>query len=541
MKIHLVSVEDALTALGFRKMSALIKSINPDTHSFYVPLNRRTSMWNILTATQHEKNADSYAAEVARGIADADIIGFTSMSDYAGFVKQVIEEVRRLNPSAYIMWGGVHPIIVPEDAITHADAVCTGEGEFAFQQFFDKFRNGQDFTSTGNFWFNHEGVVIKNPFLPLMSNEEMSEMPILEYASGQEMIFERNRGFVPMTRGHYLEFDNLAYNTIWSIGCPFRCTYCGNTKFIANDNKYRRLRHPSVEYLMAEIEQAVSRHPHISSVMFHDDSFMALPYRVLEEFAEQYAKRIARPFHVYGVIPNYVKTEKMAILTEAGMNRVRMGIQSGSARILEFYKRPSPPERVMKATQDIGEFTPYMLPPVYDIIVDNPIETKQDIDDTLRLVYEMPRPFRLNLFSLRVMPNTDMAKQFEELNVRPEDIAEGYYQLAPTLANGLLYVLGTFRPPRAVFEWWIKKAQPYHVEQREYGPLNQLLRAMYFFRVGIDQLRNMDFTHLPGKVGFVLYKLGVIKFWKRYLVKKYTPRERAPVEPRSLQETRPAS
>ena len=100
----------------------------------------------------------------------------------------------------------------------------------------------------------------------------MSDLPLLEYASGEEMIFERHRGFVPLTRKHYLEFDNLCYNTIWSIGCPFRCTYCGNTKFIANDQKYRRLRHPPVETIVSEIEQAVERNPHVSSVMFHDDT-----------------------------------------------------------------------------------------------------------------------------------------------------------------------------------------------------------------------------------------------------------------------------
>ena len=41
--------------------------------------------------------------------------------------------------------GGIHPIIVPEDAIQHADAICTGEGEFAFAEFFDAFKNGRDY------------------------------------------------------------------------------------------------------------------------------------------------------------------------------------------------------------------------------------------------------------------------------------------------------------------------------------------------------------------------------------------------------------
>jgi radical SAM superfamily enzyme YgiQ (UPF0313 family) len=356
-----------------------------------------------------------------------------------------------------------------------------------------------------------------------MSNEEMSSLPLLEYASGDELIFDRRKGFVPMVRGHYLTFNNLAYNTIWSIGCPFRCTFCGNTKFIDNDANYRRLRHPSIEYMIREMETAVAKHPHLSVVLFHDDSFMALPKPTLQEFAEEYKRRIDIPFCVFGVIPNYVRDEKFDILVRAGMNRIRMGIQSGSERILEFYDRPSPPGRVFKATEIIGKYTPYMIPPAYDIIVDNPVETKADVQATLRLLYDMPRPFTLNLFALRVMPNTEMAKQFERLDMRPRDIADGYFGLAPTLANALVYLLAVCRPPRRLFDWWIEKAEPFHVEQPLYPRLNQMMRALFFMRRGIDHLRQMDFSHSPGKPGFVLHKLGVIKFWRKHFVRKYRP------------------
>jgi len=522
MRIHLVCVEDGLIALGFRKMAGLVKSIHPDTHSFYVPLARR-SMWRRISAQEHERNAEAFADEVAETIAHADIVAFSSMSDYAPFVKSLMAAVRARNPNAYLIWGGVHPIIVPEDAIQHADAVCTGEGEIAFQEFFAKFADERDFSDTRNFWFRRGDEITKNGFLPLMTSDEMSALPKLEYASGEDRIFERGRGVRTLGLGHYLDFNNLAYNTIFSVGCPFFCTFCGNTKFIANDEKYRRLRHLSVPAMLDEIEAAVKVHPHISSVLFHDDSFMALPRATLREFAQEYKRRIDIPFCVFGVIPNYVLDEKFDILCAAGMNRIRMGIQSGSQRILDFYRRPSPPEKVRAAAQVVNDYTPYMIPPSYDIIVDNPIETKADVDATLRLLYELPRPFSLNVFALRVMPNTDMAKQFEELEIRPQDMGEGYFGMAPTLANALVYLLATFRPPRWLFEWWLPKAQPVTAEQMHYPLLNRFLRFGYFMRKGVDHLRQMDFAHTPGRFGYVLYKLGVIRLWKRHLVRHYEP------------------
>ena len=217
----------------------------------------------------------------------------------------------------------------------------------------------------------------------------MESLPFPQYGEG-EVIYEAGVGFQPMNAQHYIDNDGLSYTTLWSIGCPFHCTYCGNTKFISNDPTYKRIRHPSARYIVDEIKTARERFPHLSHVSFHDDSFMAIPYREIEEFAELWKAELDLPFAVYGVIPNYVKRDKFELLTWAGMNRVRMGIQSGSRKTLEFYKRPSPPEKILAAGEVNASFAPkYHIPPAYDIITDNPIETREDIKETLQLLYDM--------------------------------------------------------------------------------------------------------------------------------------------------------
>ena len=76
---------------------------------------------------------------VSQFLAEGDLVGLSSMTQYSSTVYKIIAKIRQLNPSAYIVWGGIHPIIQPEDAIKHADAVCTGEGEFAFKTFLELF------------------------------------------------------------------------------------------------------------------------------------------------------------------------------------------------------------------------------------------------------------------------------------------------------------------------------------------------------------------------------------------------------------------
>ncbi|MGH9279997.1 MAG: B12-binding domain-containing radical SAM protein, partial [Acidimicrobiales bacterium] len=425
------------------------------------------------------------------------------------------------------------------------DAICNGEGEFAFEEFYGLMGEGRDFTGVQNFWFKANGgmngssngngsnghgapvgdhTVIRNGFLPLMTPEEMEGLPFPEYGASTEKIYAYGRGFVPMTKNDYLMNFSLGYQTVWSIGCPFHCSFCGNTKFIANDPKYKRVRHPSARYIVDEIKSVRQTFPFVSHVSFHDDSFMAIMYRELEEFAELWRAELGIPFTVYGVIPNYVKEEKFEILTWAGMNRVRMGIQSGSQAILDFYKRPTPPERILEAGAVIGKFSAkYHIPPAYDIIVDNPVETKQDVDDTLELLYTIERPYTLYIYSLKVIPNTELARAMSEKGIELDGISSSYMVIAPRAANLLLYLLCVWRPPRWLWNRLLRFAKPCREPQKEYPRLGMLLRMAYLAKRAGGHLKHADFTVLPGRTGYFLWRAGIVGLLSKKFI-KYPPK-----------------
>jgi len=440
MKMRIVSVEDGIDNVGFRKMSAYARRLNSDTDVYYVPTGNVRGLYRTITMHGTSRQDDRDVRRIAEELADSDIVGFSSMTPYSDTVRKIIGDIREINPKAFIVWGGIHAIIHPEDAILHADAVCTGEGEFAFEQFYRAFCNGHDYSITPSFWFNVQGNVVKNINLPLQTAAEMDGLPYLIYQDG-ERIYRKGEGFVPIAVSDFVEFSGLAYNTVWSIGCPLKCTYCGNTKFIEYDKGYRRIRHSAVDYIVNEVKRAVAKHPHLSTIVFHDDSFMALPRKQLHEFAIKFKAEIGLPFAVFGVIPNYVEADKMEILLEAGLNRVRMGIQSGSERILEFYKRPTPVLRIKESTEILNRYRKFMIPPAYDIIVDCPVESRDDTLATLDLIYEMPRPFTLNIHSLRVIPNTDLALDIKALGIDIEGIQSTYLAHIPSLGNALIYLL----------------------------------------------------------------------------------------------------
>jgi anaerobic magnesium-protoporphyrin IX monomethyl ester cyclase len=523
MKINLVSFEDGITATGFRKFAAFAERINAETNVFYVGTKSYRSLWKSFSRGMGDTRpfTDKEVDQVAQGLAGAQIVGLSSMTGYAELTGRVASRLRQVSPRSYIIWGGIHPIIHPEDAIqADVDAICTGEGEFAFQELLEKMLSGREFTDVRNFWFKHSGQITRNPFLPLMSSADLETLPFPKYA-GREWIYQpSSTGFVPITRADYLQNNGLAYQAIWSIGCPLHCTFCGNTVFIANDPEYKRLRHPSATYMVNEVLAAKRKHPHISSVLFHDDSFMAIPLGELTDFAIQWRERVKLPMTVYGVIPSYVQRDKFEVLTWAGMNRVRMGIQSGSERILKFYRRPTPVPRIEEAAKTIAEFSRYHINPAFDIIVDNPIETRQDVIDTLELIYRLARPFTCNIFSLRVIPNTVLERQIKEQGIDLDQINENYTTVRPTFANVVLYLLLTARPPRWVFDWLLKRVRAYDEQQASYPVLLRLVRLPWLLKQAARHLRFGEFSVITGYPGFILWRLGVLKLWLKLAVKR---------------------
>ena len=521
MKIRLACIEDGLENIGFKKFAAYVQSIHKDTQAAFVPTGNVYSLLKHITEKGAGDLNENDIYMVAQFLAKGNIIGLCSMTQYSSTVHKIIVAIRRLNPKAYIVWGGIHAIIHPEDAIKHADAVCTGEGEFAFKVFLELYIKRKDFTTAPSFWFNKDNSVIKNRNLPLMTPKEMDELPPLMYEDG-ELIYRRGKGFIPLTASDTLDYNGLQYSTVWSIGCPLMCTYCGNSKFIEYDKGYRRIRHSSPQTIVDEINRAKSKQPHLSTITFHDDSFLALPYKQLEEFSKLYKKQVRIPFVIGGVIPNYVREDKIALLVDAGMNRVRMGIQSGSENILDFYKRPTKLHRIKEATEILNKFRKYMIPPSYDIILENPVENSNDTRATVDMIYEMPRPFTLNVYALRVIPNTLMAKDIEKKGLKVPAIDKNYYTgYHRTIGNILVFALCFWKMPKWLFNILRKKVYPVHERQSSYPILFWLTRMIYLFKRAFNHLRFMDFSLLPGKPGYFLWKLGIINFWQRFMVKQY--------------------
>lgn len=510
----MVSIEEGVTALGFRRIAAIARQLNPKTGIYFITPGNLYSLLTHLLPSQQRKFSEIDIKIIAKELAKTDLLCFSSMSPSAEYIIKIIQAVRKINPKVFVLWGGVHCILYPEEAIKDADAICTGEGEIPFQQFYQSFARKKSLLKTPGMWLRVNQKIIKNPNLELNTSEKLNIFPHFFYDYSCLIYDLKTQKFRQFNKSDYLNCNGLTYRTIWSIGCPYSCIYCANNAFTNLNPNYRIIRHPSVEYLIEEIEIGLKIYPFCSTVLFLDDNFIALPLELICHFAKVYKERINLPFVVIGLHPNLITKEKIEVLAKAGMNRGRMGIQSGSKKILAFYNRPTPIKNIKKSALILAKAAQKynMIPPAYDIISDNPIETRQDIIQNLRLLYNLARPYTLTVFSLRVFPKTQLYEYFQQhpsIDIRFQ--TSSYLDTRQTLTNILIYLLATFKPPKIVFNFLLGHVKGYQEAQYLHHTAYWLIKSFYLTVRGISHLKRLDFTTLVGPFGYYLWKLGIIR------------------------------
>jgi len=514
MNVKFVSVEDGITALGFRKVASIARKLDPKTKIYFIITGNFYSLQTFLFPAAKGEFSTSDYQRIAKELSDADLLCFSSMSPAAPYIEGIIKEIHKINKHVYILWGGAHAIICPDEAIKFADAICTGEGEIPYQKFFKAFINKENFFKTPGMWFKKGKRVYRNINLPLNNPNQMEHFPYLYNGLDCYVYRSKYQAFRDFTKYHYLKYCGLIYRTIWTIGCPFACSYCANDAFVKYDPKYRIIRHTSIDYVINEIKIAIKMYPFISTVVFYDDNFITNSLADIKAFAKKYKGEIDLPFAVPGMHPNYITREIIDTLGRAGMNRTRMGIQSGSQKILNFFHRPTPIKIVKRSANILIEKAKKynMIPPAFDIITDNPIEKREDLIDTIKLLYNLKRPYTLNVFSLRVFPKTKLWDYFQSNQTYDiRQLTSSYLDTRQTMSTVLLYLLPVVKPPKFIFNYLLSKVEDHSPDNILYPILYRIVRTLYLTKRGVEHLIHLDFSTIAGLSGYYLWKLGVMK------------------------------
>ncbi len=277
---------------------------------------------------------------------DADIVGFSCTSPQMKHALQLAEKIK--NSKNWIVFGGVHPSVLPQDTLDNkcVDAVVVGEGESAMLKIVQGDRSR----------------IVQSPYI-----QDLDELPFPD-----RLLIKQERNIQQAYRD-----NNLRIASIFSSrGCPFNCAFCASHCVWT-----RRVRFRSVNNVLDEFTQVV-KDLNIDFIKFSDDTF-GLQKDWLINFCQEKIKRnLNAPFGC-NIRVNTADREILEWLKKAGCKELWAGVESGSPKILEEMNKGIDIEQVkwfFAITKEMGFFRRAY------ILLGMPNETKNDIKMTEDLI-----------------------------------------------------------------------------------------------------------------------------------------------------------
>jgi radical SAM superfamily enzyme YgiQ (UPF0313 family) len=328
---------------------------------------------------------------------NADLFGISVYAPYVTIAKTIVNEVRKISDSPIVM-GGVYATITPEKALAIADYAVKGEGELVVDDIVKRLKSGQDLRGIPGLWHKDtDGKVIDNGMQEV--TPDLNKMPY-------QAVGQPNMYFIENSR--LLEKDpDLIDPYVWIMagrGCMYQCSFCVNAVYIPMqreaEGKFIRQRTP--EDVIGEIEQRVKNHITPVARVFFADELFGIYGKWIDEFCQLYKERVGIPFYME-LHPNLIKEDNIRMLSDAGLISLDFGIQSGSERVRNgVMNRPGSNKGIYESSWLLKK---YNVTPVYDLILDNPFDTVEDLETTVRLIRSLPKPLNFNMFKMQYFQN----------------------------------------------------------------------------------------------------------------------------------------
>jgi len=161
----------------------------------------------------------------------------------------------------------------------------------------------------------------------------------------------------------------------------------------------------------------------LSRIVFSDEMFLSKK-EVIDELLGKYPERIGLPFACL-FHPNTVDEDLMERLVKAGMKMGRCGIQAMSEKTRKnIYNRYTRNEDIIKVAKMFKKYKNVRL--VFDLIVNNPLESEEDIRDGFNFMLSLPTGYELNISILLHLPKTKLTTHFLEQGLISQEHIEGY-------------------------------------------------------------------------------------------------------------------
>ena len=278
---------------------------------------------------------------------------------------------RMQNPFCTIVWGGVHPTLLPEQTASnqYVDIVVRGEGELIIKELANKLAFNQSLNEVDGITYKVNCTIINNPA------GEVIDLDTLPIALPYDLLqIER-----------YPSVKSGRFHIQTSRGCPNRCGFCYNSFF--NKNKWRG---KSAKRVLDEIEYILNRFPNVKIIDPIDDNVFVDKKRVEEICYGLLERKLDVQWRAncrFDYMSTYDK-QFLELIERAGCVELDFGGESGSDRLQQLICKDVTANQMLQSVEHLRRWAP-SIEPYVSWMSGLPGETDEDLNQTFDLMDKM--------------------------------------------------------------------------------------------------------------------------------------------------------
>lgn len=355
---------------------------------------------------QIEKHRQSIEDEMIKQLKNisTDIYGISCYTPEYYEVFNLAKKIRKINPKAKIIVGGIHPTLYPNELLeeekTPIDFEIIGEGEEILFELVKAIRNKSKEISKikGIVYIDKKTKkIIKTPLPPIQEN--LDEISFADY---DQIDMEYYSNASPYSiRGCFLRSAYI----LATRGCPSTCTFCVAKKLrqYNGGGKYTRVR--SAKNLIKEIKHLYLKYK-IDSFYFIDDLF-TINQNNVKEFCHLLKKEKLNLLWGCSAKVSTLNEDLLKIMSKSGCIQIDFGVERGSDKALNDVKKGISTKTISEIFYICHKFH---IRTFANFLVNLPNETKKDLNDIMSFARKIkPDITSINVFT--PYPGTEIYDQ----------------------------------------------------------------------------------------------------------------------------------
>ena len=285
---------------------------------------------------------------------------------------ELSKEFRRRWKSVPIVWGGYFPSLYTDATLNaeYVDFAVKGQGEETFPELVSALRGDRKFAGVRGLSFKDAfGLHVHNALRPLRSPGDFPELPYHKLQSVEKYLLPTFLG--KRTAVHHA-----------SIGCPFRCQFCGVVPIYDGRQKTEPAERT------ARVLGRLQREYGIDAVQFYDNNFFLNESHAVDQ-AERLMPLKLR-WWAEGRIDAMLRysDETMRAIRDAGATMIFFGAESGSDATLAEMNKKITTEQTLELAARISKFD---IIPEFSFVIGNPRDPGRDTNETIRFIRKIKR------------------------------------------------------------------------------------------------------------------------------------------------------